>query len=115
VDDELLSWLQNWYAAQCDGDWEHQYGLTIETLDNPGWYVAINLAETPLEDTTFQPVDERYRSEDNWVDCRVVEGDAEGISVRDSVRGPKFRGAGGPHNLSEILHIFREWVIQQER
>ena len=72
VDDELLPWLQNWYAAQCDGDWEHHYGITIQTLDNPGWLVVINLAETPLEDATFQPVDESYRSEENWVDCRVV-------------------------------------------
>ena len=113
MDDDLISWLQNWYAAQCDGDWEHQYGVTIETLDNPGWYAVINLAETSLEGTTFRPVDERYRSEENWVDCRVVEGDTEGNSVRD-VGGPQFRGAGGPHILSEILQIFRESVVRQE-
>jgi hypothetical protein len=64
--DELITWLQNWYAAPCDGDWEHSYGVQIETLDNPGWYVIISLADTPLEGTTFEPVDESYRSEDNW-------------------------------------------------
>jgi hypothetical protein len=107
--DELITWLQNWYAAQCDGDWEHAYGVQIDTLDNPGWYVIIGLADTPLAGATFQPVDEN-RSEDNWVDCRLVEEHPYG----DTVGGPYFRGFGGPHNLSEILHIFREWVIQQE-
>ncbi len=110
MDANLIAWLQNWYAAQCDGDWEHSYGVQIETLDNPGWYVVINLADTPLEDATFQGVDESYRSEDDWVDCRLVEKHPR----EDGVRGPYFAGAGGPHNLSEILHIFREWVIQQK-
>jgi hypothetical protein len=32
-----LTWLQAWYAEQCDGDWEHQFGVSVETLDNPGW------------------------------------------------------------------------------
>ncbi|MFE2849501.1 Imm53 family immunity protein, partial [Streptomyces scopuliridis] len=33
----LLDWLQNWYTQQCDGDWEHEWGVKIATLDNPGW------------------------------------------------------------------------------
>jgi|GEM_PF-3181522 len=33
--------LTNWYQNQCDGDWEHKYGVSIETLDNPGWIVKI--------------------------------------------------------------------------
>ncbi|MFE4959105.1 Imm53 family immunity protein [Streptomyces sp. NPDC056653] len=32
----LLDWLQNRYAQQCDGDWEHEWGVKIATLDNPG-------------------------------------------------------------------------------
>ena len=38
-----LGWLERWYQAQCDGDWEHHSGVTIETLDNPGWLVKIDL------------------------------------------------------------------------
>jgi ribosomal protein L37E len=37
--DDLLSKLSDWYAAQCDGDWEHEFGIHIGTLDNPGWSV----------------------------------------------------------------------------
>src|ERR1700682_6352449 len=48
-----LSELQDWYTAHRDGDWEHQYGVTIESLDNPGWWVRIDLQQTELECITF--------------------------------------------------------------
>jgi hypothetical protein len=31
----VLERLERWYAAQCNGDWKHTYGITLETLDNP--------------------------------------------------------------------------------
>jgi hypothetical protein len=114
VNDDLISWLQDWYTKQCDGDWEHDYGITIGTLDNPGWYVVINLVETPLETAAFEPV-RRHRSEEDWVECRIVETQSEGRwEWVGDVGGPQYQGAGGPHNLLEIVHIFREWVLQQE-
>jgi Immunity protein 53 len=36
--------LEKWYRARCNGDWEHQWGVEIGTLDNPGWRVHIDLA-----------------------------------------------------------------------
>ncbi|UCH44768.1 MAG: hypothetical protein JSV11_10785 [Nitrospiraceae bacterium] len=39
--------LNRWYINQCNGDWEHQYGIVIETLDNPGWRVKIDLTGIP--------------------------------------------------------------------
>jgi hypothetical protein len=51
--DDLL-WIENWYQAQCDGDWEHEFGITIETVDNPGWYLTINLTNTNLENVEFE-------------------------------------------------------------
>ena len=44
----MINWLENWYSSQCDGSWEHFYGIKIETLDNPGWAVEIDLCETEL-------------------------------------------------------------------
>ena len=90
-----LTWLQAWYAMQCDGDWEHGYGVRIETLDNPGWSVRIELdgtewAATPLDRT------ETHRSEHDWL-----------IIWKD---GPEFHAATGPLNLGEALHAFRLWV-----
>ncbi|MCK7627472.1 immunity 53 family protein [Streptomyces sp. RS10V-4] len=48
-----LSALTAWYSRQCDGEWEHEYGIRIETLDNPGWSVEIDLDETALSGVTL--------------------------------------------------------------
>lgn len=24
---EIIEWLENWYSQNCDGDWEHFYGV----------------------------------------------------------------------------------------
>jgi hypothetical protein len=91
----MLTWLQDWYANQCDGDWEHDYGVRIETLDNPGWLVSINLIGTDMEDRQFVRL-EREHSAVDWVHCWV----------NDNI----FEGAGGAHNLDAILRIFRDWT-----
>ena len=46
---EGISLLENWYVARCNGDWEHQWGVTIGTLDNPGWTLVIDLNQTKAE------------------------------------------------------------------
>ncbi|MEU1470579.1 Imm53 family immunity protein [Streptomyces sp. NPDC005761] len=44
--EHVVDWLQHWYASHGDGGWEHEWGVTIGTLDNPGWTVMISLEET---------------------------------------------------------------------
>jgi hypothetical protein len=90
-----LSRLQSWYRQQCDGDWEHQHGIEIGTLDNPGWSVRIDLAHASAATQPFEGVD-IARSDCDWIRCRVENG--------------KFLGFGGPENLSEIIDIFLRWV-----
>ena len=46
---DILGDPQKWYAANCHGGWEHYFGVVIETLDNPGWLVKIDLEETTLD------------------------------------------------------------------
>ena len=60
--------LETFYASCCDGDWEHQYGVKIETLDNPGWDVHVDLVGAPLEQRHFAP-SSINRSADGWIDC----------------------------------------------
>jgi hypothetical protein len=43
---DTINWLQDWYKQNCDGDWEHSYGINIYTVDNPGWSVNIELTDT---------------------------------------------------------------------
>src|SRR5690348_835052 len=91
---DALTWLQGWFAAHCDGDWEHDRGITIENLDNPGWSVRIELAGTELHNVPFQRY-EHHRSEDDWL---VLWVDATSWNARC-----------GPLNLGEALHQFRAW------
>lgn len=91
--------LQAWYVNECDGDWEHGYAVKVETLDNPGWLVHVHLADTILEDETFQPV-KVERSEHDWVQC----------FIRDRV----FCGNGGPNNLDEVMRTFLDWADRVE-
>src|SRR4030095_11402014 len=48
-----LAELERWYRARCNGDWEHSFGITICTLDNPGWSVSIQLTDTVLAQAAF--------------------------------------------------------------
>jgi len=95
-----LTWLQAWYAMQTDGDWEQACGVSISTLDNPGWSVSIELDGTPLGGRTF-PKQEVHRSEHDWYVARVERN--------------VFEAACGPLNLGEVLHLFRLWVDGEPR
>jgi len=92
---DLLVWLQNYYQAQCDGEWEHQHGFSIDNVDNPGWCVKFDLEHTEVENLPFEGVKD-MRTENDWIICFV--------------ENKIFRGSGGPQNLTEILTVFRRWV-----
>lgn len=46
--------MQSWYASNCDGEWEHEFGVRIATTDNPGWHIKIDVSETDLEGVLVQ-------------------------------------------------------------
>ena len=94
-DDSVFAWLQGWYARHCDGEWEHDYGVTIQSADNPGWVVTIDLVGTELAGRPFAEV-KREASEHDWVWCFVRES--------------AWQGGGGPHNLADVLAVFRDWA-----
>ena len=86
--------LQQWYLAQCDGEWEHSYGVHIATLDNPGWLIKIDLHGTALADVLFHSVAREHESD--WFNCRRTD--------------TQFVAAGGPLMLDELLAIFIRWA-----
>jgi len=93
--DNYFLLLQRWYLEQCNGDWEHEFGIKIDTLDNPGWSLQIDLTNTTLEEKAFSKL-KLDITEDNWVHCWVAE--------------KKFQGGGGPSNLVDLVKIFIEWA-----
>lgn len=92
---ELLKWLQEWYKQNCDGDWEHMYGVKIYNVDNPGWAVDIELSGTKLENKEFEKIKYDYGDND-WLICLVKEG--------------IFQGNGDSEKLLKILTIFKNWA-----
>ncbi len=96
----ILEKLQLWYDQHCDGDWEHLYGISIETLDNPGWSVKIDLKDTLLEDVPFQPI--KYGDSEKTMDFRDDLNDW----VNCYREGTFFCGLASVQNLETVLKIF---------
>ena len=91
-----IDFLMAWYRSQCNGTWEHAYGVTIETLDNPGWMVTIDLTDTALQNAPMQAISQE-RSETDWMSCKVDHG--------------RFRAAGDAHKLPALLQAFQDWAM----
>ncbi|MFA0964299.1 immunity 53 family protein [Roseivirga sp. BDSF3-8] len=93
-----ILFIQNWFASQCDGDWEHDYGVKIETIDNPGWSVEIDLKDTVNETLSIE-YQLMEKSKNDWY----------GYQVKDGV----FSGGGDPSKLTVLLDIFINLIVEQ--
>jgi len=94
-----IKWIGSWMDQNCDDDWEHCYGIRIETLDNPGWSIEIDISYTSVDDLSLELI-LIERDEDDWIHCRVENN--------------VFKGSGGLYNLNELIDIFRRWVEDNE-
>lgn len=92
--------LQLWFESHCDGEWEHKFGVTIETLDNPGWTVQIDLAGTAQAQQLFEPKSIN-RSDGDWFFAKRTD--------------TEFKIACGIHNLGEALKVFCDWADVREQ
>src|SRR5689334_5698295 len=91
---DAITLLQEWYSARCNGDWEHQWGIEIGTLDNPGWTLDIDLMETKAEQRSLEQTSIE-RSEHDWIVYWA--------------ENKKFKARMGPGNLAEAIRIFHDW------
>lgn len=89
----MLTWLEGWFAQNCDGDWEHENRISLSTSDNPGWIVEIDLRNTSLEVLQI-PYNLREILEDDWIGIKVSE--------------KRFSGVGSIFKLVDILKEFRK-------
>jgi Immunity protein 53 len=95
-----LSRLQDWYVSECNGDWEHSCGITIETLDNPGWLLSVDLTDTSLESASLAPTKSNI-SDSDWTRVEITEG--------------RFKGTGGATNLEQLIELFFALVVDAHR
>jgi hypothetical protein len=93
-----LAQLQQWYTSNCNGSWENYYGIKIETLDNPGWILKIELEETNLQNCSFVSID-IDNNEGDWYICKVNNN--------------RFEALGDPNKLDKLIEIFIDWAKSQ--
>lgn len=93
---DMLTWLSEWYLSQCNGDWEHDYGIKIETLDNPGWSLTVDIGYPPTEMEEPAPWTLVEHGKDDWYGFKVENG--------------KFDAAGDPTKLALLISKFKEFI-----
>lgn len=104
MSDDNLAWLGKWYLAQCNGDWEHSHGVKIDTIDNPGWSLTIDLVGTSMQGRAFQRLEHGEPSVD------LEEWHQTGSWWNARVEGNSFTIYCGPLDLSAAIGVFRQWV-----
>src|SRR5690242_9038058 len=99
--DDVIGRLERWFEKFCNGEWENDFGVTITSTDNPGWWVKIDLRGTNLEHKSFEEISIGDASSLNprppWMRCYVDENCV-------------FNGAGDAMQLQEILESFLRWA-----
>ena|SRR5579864_2452370 len=92
-----VEFLQSWFQAQSNGEWERARGITIETLDIPAWMVTIDLAGTALAGRAMTAIQHEGSATD-WLLCEVEHN--------------QFSGQGDSRKLLVILEVFQRWVTE---
>lgn len=65
----IIQWLQDWTKSQIDGDWEHELGISISMLDNPGWILSADISNYGDFLTETKPLG---RDNDvDWIDFEI--------------------------------------------
>jgi Immunity protein 53 len=93
---ELVEWLEGWYQAQCDGDWEHQKASRSERWTTLAGELKSTFKGQHSNGASFQSLMSALGQTTTGSDCRTSDG--------------RFLGHGGARNLAEILSIFRGWA-----
>ena len=94
---DTIERIQDWYIINCNGDWEHSYGYSIATLDNPGWTIRIDLAETCLEKLIYN---KKFQNPNNEQDWFFIKTENKVLDI-----------ACGPENLRKVFEIFLNEII----
>jgi hypothetical protein len=92
----LIKWLSDWYSSNCDDYWEHDYGVKIETLDNPGWSIEIDIEGTDVVVKNQSFKSPEYNSTTDWYCYKVENG--------------RYEASGDPSKLELLICTFKDLV-----
>lgn len=75
----------------------HNYGIKIETIDNPGWEITIDLEEITGEISLKK------------IEWNII-GDFDDKWIGYKIENNKFNGAGSTKNLNLLIFVFKELI-----
>jgi len=88
---EAIEIIKKWYQTKCNGTWEHEFGIEIKNIDNPGWHINIR--------DDFKKIPLTYKmeyTESNWIHVNATD--------------VNFSAYGGPGNLNDLLIFAAKWL-----
>lgn len=91
---DIFEWLTNWYSSNCNDEWEHTYGIKIDTLDNPGWSFKADLVGT--------------EEEGKRVSMKIMNNDNDWFEINSD--GEIFTAYGDASKLQFLMNKFKEFV-----
>lgn len=93
--------LIEWYLLQCNGDWEHQHGFKITSLDNPALRLTVDLKGTDLQFKRFATIEFQLENSATWIYCEKTS---------DCI----FDGYCSPDSFGRLMQIFLKWTEESE-
>ena len=96
---EITDWIQNWFKNNCDGDWEKAEVILINTTENPGWEVEIDISNTSIANMNI-----------NWILNENGAQDWYGVKIENQ----KFNATGDSGKLKFLLGLFKEMIEKIE-
>lgn len=94
-ENELATWIAQWYSSQCNGEWEKTYGVSIQFDKLNQWRVMFDLLYTEWEFADI-PKKEVKISDKQWIKCEK--------------QFACFVGMGDSKQLRKIINYFRNFI-----
>ena len=108
-----LSEIERWFHENCNGDWEHSYGVSIETMDNPGWSVTIQVTDTILEGLEMTESHHGPRTMREFLPANAYDAYYDWYEIW--TEPGSFRAFCAPRRLTFVLNRFLEVALQAEQ
>jgi hypothetical protein len=66
----IMDLINKWLIINCNGDWEHEFGVRIISSDVPGWNIELDLSKTCLESTNFSYSEKKEHS---FIEINIID------------------------------------------
>lgn len=98
----MINLICRYFGDNVDGVWEHSFGVSVRTTDNPGWLVTVDLKEPLGSESFVYSIGEVPNSSNGNL--------GQGAWVHCEVRDNRFVGACSSEMLREVDAAFGRFL-----